>query len=753
MVIPRTLRRLSEQCVGLPMPCGKMPIVWQQFCVVALQLKVWRAMVMSLCVVVSGVANAGPRAGNRQESLMSMGCRIVDYTVSPDGAHLAETISCGESKAPSEGIVIVNLDARKTRARVVFSGAAISDVRWLGVRTIGFVTQRKEFSVVTENIATRQCRTVARLRGAVAIDGWSARRKGLVLSHGTVWGWDGRVSVRLRDNMSTLGLILPRWARPASERITLLRLTKGLASRGVRTKPAMSQFSTLPQFAWKHGELIALVQSEASYRSRIFDIMTGQRIDRNVPLFNIGLMAVSAQGDIAVTSTHSWKHRPKATAGWGGSQHIFVVTRDGGLRRVRMFSRGEYLLDVSGLWWAGDNDLIAQVMGSSVAGGPLHWWLEEVDWRNDRLVRRVTWPGGDLGGTQSRCQFDRSRGTGVCVAQSLVSPPELVEVDMNTGGIRKLEQMNPAQKRLTVSFRDVAIRNRFGNVSTAYLAVPKHARMHAVPLAVMAYGFTRAYSRNAQWITSYPVARLVHSGIAVCLVNWAHVAGLRADGFKDEMRAMHGDVSTLENVVPAVREAGVNVSRAMIFGWSFGGLFAAHVIEHDPTFVAAQIGDPAEWDVAGYALGNEQWRVMSKWGMGGPPVGSNAANYLRLDPVGTGAPPTGPVLVEFVSRHPAVGQLIQEWRGVGAKLEVFAYRRSVHWLNISAEARISRARNLYWAKLNLLGPGSVTVAELRSVGLTIPQNGWWDGKGHRGIERVRITGCRCRSKIESIPRR
>lgn len=707
------------------------------------------AAIVPLCGMLLCVGNASALGRPIQSPATYIGCRIVGYAVSPDGHHIAVTTSCGGLRPHSESIVIESLDAVKKSARVVFSANEISGVRWIGVGAIAFVRGGPEFSVMIVNSTTGKCRTVARFRHAVSINGWFARRKMMIVSRGRAWRWDGRVSVRLRDSMSTLGLIAPRWARPTTERVTLLRLKGGSTGGSVRTEPMMSRFAVLPQFAWTHGKLIGLVQSGASYRSRIFDITTGGRVDRGVPLFNMGLMAVSGDGHIAVTSTHIWRHRPKPTAGWGGSQRVFVVTRGGAVRLVSAFSRGEYLVDVSGLWWVGDDNLIAQVMGSSAAGGPLHWWLEEVNWRRDRVVRRMGWPGGDLGGITHRCAFDQKRTIGVCVAQTLTTPPQLVEVNMTTGAIQAIAQVNPTQKRLMVSFRDVPIRNRFGNVSTAYLAVPKVAASRAVPLAVLAYGFTRAYSKNAQWITSYPVARLVHSGIAVCMVNWAHVSGSRADGFSDELRAMQGDVSTLEEAVPAVKEAGINVSRAMIFGWSFGGLFAAHAIESDPTFVAAQVGDPAEWDVAGYALGNGQWRVMSKWGMGGPPVGINAANYLALDPVGAGAPPLGPVLLEFVSRHPAVGQLIQEWRGVGANLEVFAYRRSVHWLNVPAEARISRTRNLYWAKLNLLGPGSVTEAELRRVGLTVPANGWWDEKRHGQSLPGSKRSCRCQSKSGS----
>lgn len=688
-------------------------------------------LVLTWCVLAPTVGSAGVRRVPRGDSAEAASCRILDYAISPDGHFLAETRACSGNLVPAESIAVRNLQKLSETERIVFGGSGLSGVRWIGNRHIAFVIAGPSYTVAIQDVRSLKLDRIARFRRPVALDSWCPHRRLMVLSTARSWRWNGRVSVRMRDSMSSLGLIAPRWARATSENVELIRVGGASTAIGTRVHLAMRQFATMPDFAWRHRELLGLVQSQSSYRSRIFDLLSGHRVDRTIPLFDMGLMTVSDNGRIAVTSTHVWKTRPRATAGWGGSQNVYVVLGHGEVQRLSAFTNHSHLIAITGLWWSRDGNLVAQVMGSSKPGGPLHWWLEEVNWRRDVLVRSFGWPNGDLGGIGDRCKFDRLRTVGVCVAQTLTTPPDLVELNLKTGTSTEIGEVDPGERPLTFAFRDILIRNRFGDASTAYLAVPRVAVNHAVPLAVMAYGFTRAYSRDAQWITSYPVAKLVHSGIAVCMVNWSDVPGLRVRGFRDELRLMRGDVSTLEDAVPAVRAAGVRVSRAMIMGWSFGGLFGARVIDRDSTYVAAEIGDPAEWSVAGYALGNEQWRVMSRWGLGGPPVGRFFKNYLRLDPVGSGAAPRGPVLVEFVSRHPAVGQLIQEWRGVGAKLEVFAYRRSVHWLNVQAEARISRLRNLYWAKLNLLGPRSVTETELRKVQLTVPANGWWSRKAGR----------------------
>ena len=666
---------------------------------------------------IASVARSGPGSAE---------ARIVSYSIAPDGRQLEETVVIGRGSERRMQILVKPVADPHGNARVLYAADGVSAVKWLSNQNIAFVEYGVVSQIIEMNIVTGRHVTVLRSSHEITLREWDAEHRMLAYSYQVPWKWGRRVSVRMNDGVSTMHYIEPVWARQAETHIGVIALGRHLGDESAHVMLKMAHFLISPTLRWSRGALLALVQSTSSYRTRIYNLMTGQRVDCALPLFNLETMAVSDDGRLALASTRIWKSRPRAIAGWNGSKNLYVAGKDARLREVSVLSNGDYLVAVSGLWWVNDDDVLAEVMGSKGVGGADRWWLKEVNWKTNRVIGVFRWPRGDLGGIGSNCEFDRERTVGLCVAQSMTTPPELVEVNVRTGQMVAIGQMNPKQRTLPIEFLRMRIRNRFGNVSTAFLALPRGTMSHPVPLAVMAYGFTEAYSRDAQWITSYPVAQLVRAGIAVCLVNWAHIRGLRAGAFSDELRIMRGGISTLENALPAVRALGVRVSRAMVMGWSFGGLFAAHVIEVDRDYVAAQVGDPADWTIAGYALGNRYWRNVARWGMGGPPVRRFIRGYLAMDPVGSGRRPKGPVLLEFVSRNPAVGQLYQEWRAVGAEVEAFVYHRSVHWLNVPAEARVSRLRNLYWAKLNLLGPQSVTLAQLRSVGLTIPSKGWWD---------------------------
>ena len=690
---------------------------------------------------------AGLDAAKEMPGTTQRACaKVTGFAIAPNGRSVAEILAGCRNEKRLTRVVVRHLDGVHGSGRVLYAATGVEQVIWMDNDKVLFV-KSEDGSVVEEmNVASGRRTVLLNSHHAVVIRGWEAQRRLLMISYERNWRWKGRRSVRVRDSMSTLQFIEPRWARVPQQLVRVYNVGRGIAKRVVRIHLTMSKFEGAPVLTWRKGEPIALVPSGDSFRTRIFNLVTGQRIDPPVPLFNLSAIAVSRNGRMAVASTRLWRSRPRPIAGWDGRREVYVLGRSGGVRKLAAFSRKYYLVTIAGMWWGRNDELFAEVMGSRGVGGPDHWWLEEVNAMTDRVVRRYRWAGGDLGGYGSPCSFDRNRTEVLCVAQTLTRPPVLVAVDLDTGSITRIVSMDTTQKPLRFSFRAVRIENRFGNLTTGFLALPSGAKKRAVPLAVMAYGFTEAYSKDAQWITSYPIAPLIHAGIAVLMVNWAHIPGLRSRGFGSERRIMEGAVSTLESALPAVRAIGVRISRAMIMGWSFGGLFVAHVIESDPQYVAAQVGDPADWNSTEYALGNKLWRTVSRWGLGGPPVRRYIRNYVDMDPAGSGKPPRGPVLIEFVSRNPAAGQLIEEWRAAGADLEAFVYHHSFHWLNVPAEARISRLRNLYWAKLNLLGPESVSCVEIRSVGLSVPAKGWWTARRPAGGRQRSVAECRCRTR-------
>ena len=651
------------------------------------------------------------------------GERVLSFAVSPGGNRVAEVVQNDADSRGVERILIRPISGDAGTSQVVYVGRNIGMVLWWSQDKILFVIREPHGTLIEwKDAATGKRGTLLRTSHGISVDAYNRRAGVLAYAYSVPWSWKGRNSVRVTGTMTTLELISPKWARwPVQVRVRALRITKHDGDLGAHGLPlAMHTFSLAPTLVWRHRHLIGLVSSMRSWRTKIFDLDTGRRIYPKLPLFRMMAIGVSRNGALAVVSNHVERTFKRDQCGCHGSLNVFRIGRHGSVRRIGAVSRRIFVQSVRKIWVARQGRMFVQTSGFIRPGGPIRWSLEEIDTRDDKLLRVFSWPHGDLGSYSQPCQLVAARHVAVCVAQTLTDPPQLVVVDIRDGKIRDLGRMNPRQHKLDFTFRLVKVRNCFGYYSTGFLAIPPGSEGKRVPLAVMAYGFSERYSKDAQWITSYPVARFVHAGIAVLLMNWART-GSSGDGpFIQAKRAEQSAVSLYKNAISAVQSTGVRVGRAMLMGWSFGGLFAADAIEKLNKYVAAQIGDPADYNVTEFALGGSYWRLQSRLFFGGPPVGADLKHYQYLDPSGSGKAAHGPILFEFVSRNPDAGQFLAEWQATGTFVEAFAYRRSVHWLSVPAEARISRLRNLYWAEINLIGRRAVSPELLQRVGLTVP---------------------------------
>lgn len=650
---------------------------------------------------------------------------ITDYALSPNGGRLAEVVRAQEGTRASMKVVIRDLNDLAIPSHVVFKGSNLSSVRWVSHYAIAFVVSKKGSRILMEDIRTKHVIRLLETRNKVSGLLPAPNRQLLAykyVSTDPLSSYHHPVSVKVTDDVAVLNLALRKGYHVPyniTSHVGILRWGSHGGRVLANRKWRWTWFP--PKMVWANGRLLVLLHGRTASQSYVIDVDTGKRLKFAFPGKWTYLLAFKGHL-MASASTLS-----RELEAGGKGLRIYVRDDLGALHRVSTARSGM----VMGLWFGGQGRLIAQVIGlrggaGESTGTSALTGLVEVDWKKNRIVREFGWPHGILGGWPHVCSVDVVGDRAVCEAQTLRDPPRLVSINLRTGGMTELGYLTHKARRLNFKFRRLTVRNAFGQESRAYLALPRDWRRHGVPLAVMTYGFTREYSRYGQWITSYPVAKLVHAGIAVLLLDFPESKPWGRGDFAAALREMlRAPLSTVAHAVPTVREAGVQVTRAMIMGWSEGGLIAAFAIQDLHQFVAAEVGDPQEWSVSSFALGNGSWRRFLERQLGGPPDRKFINRYLDFDPVADGRSANGPILFEFVSRNVAAGQFLQEWRAVGTHVEAFAYPNSVHWLNVPAEAKISRERNLDWAKLNLLGPGSVSASELRRVGLTVPARGWW----------------------------
>ena len=655
---------------------------------------------------------------------------ILDFALSPDGRKLAELVHVRRRDVSSMEVVVRDLNDAELPAHTVFKGLKLSSVKWLNDREIAFVTSGRKTKIFMDNVISGHMTVL--LKTHKKISGLLPERQGDLLAYSyvsdKVFGKSrNAVSVKVKDDFAVLNLALPKKRRAIYDMKFHVGIIRWNAKGGKLLGEWQLRWTAfVPRLIWVNGRLMALSHGVTADRSFLVDVRTGKIFNEGMPGRWIYLLGVR-HGRVAAASTMS-----HVLEEGGQPLRIFVRDRAGSVRALTAVDP----VMVRKIWFGAEHQVFAQGRFAGPAPGSTWLGLVDIDWKRNKVMRVYRWPDGILGNWMHICGVDWAGDRAVCVAQTLRSPPTLVLVDLKSGAMSRLGYLRSDARRLDFSFRKLVIRNAFGEKSSGFLALPNDWRRHTIPLAVMAYGFHREYSRYGQWITSYPVAKLVHAGIAVLLLNFPDELPWPKGDFRAAYREeIAGPLSTVASAVPAVRQAGVKVTRAMIMGWSHGGLIAAFAIQDLHQFVAAQVGDPEEWTITAYALGGVSWRRFLDRQFGGPPDRRYINRYLDFDPVSDGRPAHGPILFEFVSANVPEGQFLEEWRAAGTEVEAFAYKNSIHYLNIPTEAKISRERNFDWAKLNLLGPQSVSPAELRRVGLSVPIKGRWSRAGRRQAGR------------------
>lgn len=651
---------------------------------------------------------------------------LAEFALSPDGGKLAELLDAEPEGCDGSRLIVEYAPFGRGIVKTIPHGAGVSQIAWVTNSSIGFVTGQADKELAIVNVDTD--RAVTRIRSGRPILQYAASPAGdRVLYVFSRWERSkDYVSVRVPASAGLEDFARADWAEEHKSFGTsstvpwgVEQVARVVSLSGDHRPPA--EYVSEPHLiapVWLADTQPAVLRSETDtsvWGRALVSVPTGRTVLDGSQLLFINAVAANSAGQIAVASMGPPDGR-FPSARWS---HLYVVSG----KKIQEIPAVPSVR-IGKIWWQGVRDVWVSVEATEPPGGALSQSLVEVDWRNNRIVRRVGWPGGSL----ENCQLSGDRTVAVCQAESLNVAARLVAVDLRTGKVAAIDDSVPPPRQLNLQFQDVPIRNRFGEVSTSFLAAP--AVMGAqddhgtrgVPLAVLLYDFHRKFAGEGQWTHAYPIERMVHAGIAVLMLNfpydtpwrWGDVGAAR----KEELES---PLSTVLNAPEAVEKAtGRKVGKAMVMGWSWGSLIAAHAIEDSCRYVAAEAGDPATWNITAYAIGDKFVRTYLEFLFGGPPDRRYIDNYLAFDPSESGLPPKGPIMFEFVSRDIGAGQYLQEWRGEGAYVEAFVYHYSPHALTVPSEARLSQERNLAWAKFNLLGAQSESPQALQRLGLSAP---------------------------------
>ncbi len=489
------------------------------------------------------------------------------------------------------------------------------------------------------------------------------------------------------------------WTRPAKPRLWLWRTGNKAAEPVIASLDAIGGISSI---AWSPDGTMAAIEYTPA--------QPGAAMTTQIGILHLG--GEGAPGRFEPLITAPVENR---SAQWLPDSRSLVFSQTGSgsryyvpastIRTVAVSERRDVAVPGNGPWYfLGRLDV-------DRAGDIL---AEYDDWSTSTLYRvaraggaaRPIYPGKEH---LSAFHLSGQKRFAACIRQSFTQPPEVAILDLSSGALAVLTNLNPAFEQISLlPATERRFRNRFGHESNGFLILPDGFKKGTpVPLVMIHYAFSNKFTAQAQWITSYPVQHLAAAGIAVLLHNYPRELGWTRGDFEGAaLSQAYNPLTSMEAAVETLaREGIIDPKRTGIAGWSFGAWLAELAITQSDLFRVASAGE------GGLNNAGQYW-VTGSAGMqeyldafyGGPPFGDAYANYKQLAPALNADRVRAPLMREYGSD---VGVQSLEFymalRRLKKPVEQYIYPGAPHVFDLPSHRLASMQRNLDWFRFWLQG--------------------------------------------------
>jgi dipeptidyl aminopeptidase/acylaminoacyl peptidase len=481
-------------------------------------------------------------------------------------------------------------------------------------------------------------------------------------------------------------------------------LLQGLGARAPMRLLRWSRRTELVDTLWTApGSVHEIVWSPDG--SRLAVVYRASTRPADVNNLDIGILTLGTGAFVPAVTWMGWEERPRWSPDGTGlvfqSQGPLTDGRHWVQRNALFISRldghdptplGSWtsLSEAYPITWASDGRSIFFERGGR-SGGSV-----EVIAANGGPARLVSHTADHL----SHCSAAASVGWVSCVRQNLTIPPEIARLDLTSGAIHTLTHLHPEYDTLRLGAgTELRWTNRYGATTNGFLITPPGlVSGHRYPFLVALYGFSRRFSAQAQWITSFPVQALAADGFVVLLMNHPEYGPFRWQGESEVATFWERDntLASIEAAVDKLVALGVaDRARGGIMGWSMGSYWADLAITRTRLFRAASSGEIGARLPSTYWAGNAGQRFLQRALFGGPPNGATYARYLESSPSLATPPQDIPVLREFDSQS-VWGLEYAAWLEQGARMEMVFYPDAGHVFERPAQRMGSMRRNRAW---------------------------------------------------------
>ncbi|WP_162314146.1 prolyl oligopeptidase family serine peptidase [Pseudoxanthomonas yeongjuensis] len=398
-----------------------------------------------------------------------------------------------------------------------------------------------------------------------------------------------------------------------------------------------------------------------------------------------------------------------ATTGFGGDRKLIETLKDGS---VVEYGRAGFRLGdprASGTWISPAGDVA--LLGTR--------YYDDTRYGLVRVMKSGAVEEVPVAGSLTNCSVNRAFTAGVCVRQSMISPPELVRLDPRKGGATSIVGLAPSYA--TIRPLRVAPRtwtNRNGYKANGYLVYPRdYEKGRKYPAILVTHGSDadqRFVDAGFQW--DYPVQVWAERGYVVIAMNesavsdsaelgaayaqWGGAPGpLPMERVQDLIWI--NTVSSFEDAVKDLDKEGlVDASRVGIAGYSAGSQMVNVAMTRSKAFRAASSGDGGYLEPSGYFSNSASYRPV----FGGSPYDPAAVPlYRRLSPTFRAAQAAGPVLQQVASGHASQLGFHVSLRDAGVPSELVYYPNESHLFHQPRNRLTAMQENIEWFDYWLLG--------------------------------------------------
>lgn len=306
----------------------------------------------------------------------------------------------------------------------------------------------------------------------------------------------------------------------------------------------------------------------------------------------------------------------------------------------------------------------------------------------------------------SHCEVAGDSLLAACVVETTTRPPELGLVDLATGKVRRVTQLNTwVRNRSLGRIKRITVPDDGGKSVTMYLVYPVGYRPgRRYPTIMVLYGFNNGFIGQAQYISSYAPQVYAARGYVTLLWNYPVERG----GEKGDLAAQARDLQTAASATIGnaarllIRNGIADPARIGIAGHSMGSLWADYALRHNAIFAASASHSPGGYTPISYWRSGAWWRRRLDHIFGGPPVGSTLPAWEALSPP-LFPPPEIPQLREVGEKEVIPETAYRYWVDAGGPVEMITYPGEGHIFTLPSNRLHSMKLNADWFDFWLRG--------------------------------------------------